>query len=671
MKHVLTAFLMLVASLQVVRGQAPDIDSLTKVLARTNEDTNRVLLLIEIAGNYQFFNSDTAMLLIAEALNLSRKLNFTEGEVRAISRQGEVRRIQGNFPQALEAELTAIKLSTKYNYSEAEAESLTFIAFIYLDLGEYRQALNYLFQAKKIYGKIAGQLSTGIAQNFPSFVLSNIGEAYEKLNMTDSAFYFQNLALRYPIDYGGHALALGRIGTIQTRLQRYNEALSNFRQVLTITDRSKDLLNRSSAQYQIAEIFSLQHNPDSAITYARLAFANAERSSMRTVLLDASSLLTKLYKIKGNLDSAFHYQQTAMNVKDSLFGLDKFRKLQLLTLSEQQRVQQLKEQQTLSKTRIQLVGLLLSVGVFLLIAFIFWRSSSQQKKANQLLNEKNLEIEAQSERVKKALHELKSTQAQLIQSEKMASLGELTAGIAHEIQNPLNFVNNFSDVNKELTDELEREIDNGNYAAAKAIARDIKGNEEKINHHGKRADAIVKSMLQHSRTTSGQKELTDINALADEYLRLAYHGLRAKDKTFNAKFETNFDSSIGKINIIPQEIGRVILNLINNAFYAVSEKAKLQSTLRGYEPQVIVQTKKISRTSDNDCVEIRVIDNGNGIPKNVVEKIFQPFFTTKPTGQGTGLGLSLAYDIVRAHGGEITVETKEGDGSKFIIHLPV
>jgi len=671
MKHVLTAFLMLVASLQVVRGQAPDIDSLTKVLARTNEDTNRVLLLIEIAGNYQFFNSDTAMLLIAEALNLSRKLNFTEGEVRAISRQGEVRRIQGNFPQALEAELTAIKLSTKYNYSEAEAESLTFIAFIYLDLGEYRQALNYLFQAKKIYGKIAGQLSTGIAQNFPSFVLSNIGEAYEKLNMTDSAFYFQNLALRYPIDYGGHALALGRIGTIQTRLQRYNEALSNFRQVLTITDRSKDLLNRSSAQYQIAEIFSLQHNPDSAITYARLAFANAERSSMRTVLLDASSLLTKLYKIKGNLDSAFHYQQTAMNVKDSLFGLDKFRKLQLLTLSEQQRVQQLKEQQTLSKTRIQLVGLLLSVGVFLLIAFIFWRSSSQQKKANQLLNEKNLEIEAQSERVKKALQELKSTQAQLIQSEKMASLGELTAGIAHEIQNPLNFVNNFSDVNKELTDELEREIDNGNYAAAKAIARDIKGNEEKINHHGKRADAIVKSMLQHSRTTSGQKELTDINALADEYLRLAYHGLRAKDKTFNAKFETNFDSSIGKINIIPQEIGRVILNLINNAFYAVSEKAKLQSTLRGYEPQVIVQTKKISRTSDNDCVEIRVIDNGNGIPKNVVEKIFQPFFTTKPTGQGTGLGLSLAYDIAKAHGGEIKVESKERQGSEVIIHLPI
>lgn len=282
----------------------------------------------------------------------------------------------------------------------------------------------------------------------------------------------------------------------------------------------------------------------------------------------------------------------------------------------------------------------------------------------QELELKRKAVEETNEALQKSLEELKAAQQQLIQSEKMASLGELTAGIAHEIQNPLNFVNNFSEVSKELLDEMKTELDLGNTTDAKEIADDVIQNLEKILHHGKRADGIVKGMLQHSRSSSGQKELTDINALCDEYLRLAYHGLRAKDKSFNAKFETDFDSSAGKINVMPQELGRVILNLINNAFYAVNErKAKGEDE---YEPTVSVSTKKIG-----DKVELRVKDNGTGIPQKVVEKIFQPFFTTKPTGQGTGLGLSLSYDIVtKGHGGELKVETKEGDGTTFIILLP-
>ena len=236
------------------------------------------------------------------------------------------------------------------------------------------------------------------------------------------------------------------------------------------------------------------------------------------------------------------------------------------------------------------------------------------------------------------------------------------------LQNPLNFVNNFSDVSNELLEEMKTELEKGNKEDAIAIVEDVKQNLEKILHHGKRADAIVKGMLQHSRTSSGQKEPTDINILADEYLRLAFHGLRAKDKTFNAKFETEFDNSIEKINIIPQDIGRVVLNLINNAFYAVTEKKKhaaAGSASNGYEPTVTVITKK-----ENGKVEIKVKDNGSGIPPKVLEKIFQPFFTTKPTGQGTGLGLSLAYDIVtKGHGGELKVETKEGEGTEFIIQL--
>lgn len=280
------------------------------------------------------------------------------------------------------------------------------------------------------------------------------------------------------------------------------------------------------------------------------------------------------------------------------------------------------------------------------------------------LEQKRKAIEETNAALTKSLEELKAAQAQLIQSEKMASLGELTAGIAHEIQNPLNFVNNFSDVSTELVDEMNEEIDKGNLEDARQIAQDLKQNLEKINHHGKRAGDIVKGMLQHSRSSSGVKELTDINALADEYLRLAYHGLRAKDKTFNAAMKTDYDESIGLIKIIPQDIGRVVLNLITNAFYAVTERKKL--AVEGYEPIVTVSTKKYS-----DRVEVQVKDNGTGIPQKALDKIFQPFFTTKPTGQGTGLGLSLSYDIVKAHGGEIKVTTAENEGTEFIISIPV
>ena len=266
------------------------------------------------------------------------------------------------------------------------------------------------------------------------------------------------------------------------------------------------------------------------------------------------------------------------------------------------------------------------------------------------LEQKRKEIEESHKALEKSLEELKAAQALLIQSEKMASLGELTAGIAHEIQNPLNFVNNFSEVNKELLVEMIEAIEKGDLEEAKAIANDIVDNQEKINHHGKRADGIVKGMLQHSRGSNNQKEPTDINALCDEYVRLAFHGYRAKDKSFNAKFETEFDESIPKLNVVPQDIGRVVLNLINNAFHAVSESGK-------ENPMVWVATKNLG-----DKIEISVKDNGNGIPDAIRDKIFQPFFTTKPTGSGTGLGLSLSYDIVKAHGGEIKVESKEKEG---------
>jgi two-component system NtrC family sensor kinase len=389
---------------------------------------------------------------------------------------------------------------------------------------------------------------------------------------------------------------------------------------------------------------------------------------------ETNSRLAEIYGAMGKKQKAYNHlfkyhkilkEQKGLNTTGSIMDVEM---RSILNKSQEQiglleKEQFIKEQE--NKTQrlwiFSIAGGLISA---ILILLLLYRSNKSKQKANTLLNQQKQEIEQQKNKAENTLTELKATQAQLIQSEKMASLGELTAGIAHEIQNPLNFVNNFSEVSNELIDEMNEELDKGDIDEAKAISLDLKLNLEKINHHGKRADGIVKGMLQHSRSSSVTKELTDINNLADEYLRLAFHGLRAKDKTFNASLNTDFDETIGSINVFPQDIGRVILNLITNAFYAVTEKKK--SCSGNYDPTVTVKTKK----SGNN-VEVQVTDNGNGIPQKALDKIFQPFFTTKPTGQGTGLGLSLSYDIVKAHGGELKVETKEGEGSTFSIIIPV
>ncbi len=284
--------------------------------------------------------------------------------------------------------------------------------------------------------------------------------------------------------------------------------------------------------------------------------------------------------------------------------------------------------------------------------------------ARKELDENNQTLSKTNAALNNTLTELKSTQVQLIQSEKMASLGELTAGIAHEIQNPLNFVNNFSELNSELIDEMKIELNTGNYNEAISLAENIEQNQQKITLHGKRADAIVKGMLQHSRKTTGQKELTNINALVDEYLKLSYHGLRVKDKEFNVKLNTDFDNTIEKINIVPQDIARVLINLYNNAFYSINERLKVEG--KRFKPAVNVSTKRLGNS-----VIVSVSDNGNGIPQTIIDKIFQPFFTTKPAGEGTGLGLSLTYDIItKEHGGTISVESKEGEQTTFTMKLP-
>ncbi|MBD0350450.1 MAG: tetratricopeptide repeat protein [Flavisolibacter sp.] len=662
-----TVLLLIASAFSVVLGQVREnaADSLKRLLVQSRNDTTRVLLLEDLAGNYQFFKSDTAIILSRQAIILAQKARFVKGEIRARIGLGEVLRNRGEFPQALAEEFRALQLSRKTGDAEGEALSLAFVGPVYIDLGEYRQALHYLFQAEKN----SEQLPKGIR----AFRLSNIGTAYEKMNRLDSALYFQQQALDLTLDtslakeqnrlrvLAAQARILTNLGVIENRVGNIRKALDYYSHALQTASLAGDLLNKARSQYQIAEMYRNLNQPDSALWYARQAFEDAQKARQKAALLNASGLLSQLYKDRKNADSALLYEEISAAVRDSLFGPEKFRQLQLLTLSEQQRVQQLREQQA----RLQRTVLLSALGIFLLIALLLWRNIHHRQRAYALLQRQKEETEHQKLKAEETLTELRATQAQLIQREKMASLGELTAGIAHEIQNPLNFVNNFSEVGIEMLNEAKEEVRTDNAQEAMDLIDATKENLQKIVHHGRRADAIVKGMLQHSRVSTGKKEPTDINALVDEYLRLSYHGMRAKDKAFGARLQTAFDDGIRKVAVVPEDIGRVLLNLFNNAFYAVNEKKKqLNGT---FEPLVTVSTKRA-----NGGVQIIVWDNGSGIPQKNVDKIFQPFFTTKPTGEGTGLGLSLSYDIItKGHGGELKVETKEGEFALFIVQLPV
>jgi len=494
------------------------------------------------------------------------------------------------------------------------------------------------------------------------------GEAYMKLNRVDSMGYLSQYIPEDTTDGDSERF----YGQLYTAMHQEEKALPIFVRGFQKKKEMGHEIGTAGNAIELGQIYFIRKDFKPAIYYTTYGFATAEKIHALLEMKNAAGILSDIYGQTGDYRQAYHYSQLYKTLNDSLASEEDRRKLSLALIqneldNQKQRALLLTKENQIKQQQLNTEKLLKNLSIagivaLSLIAIIFFRNYRQKQKANNLL-------EAQKKEIQNTLTELKSTQAQLIQSEKMASLGQLTAGIAHEIQNPLNFVNNFSDVNSELIDEAGQEIDNGNINEVKIILNDLKENEQKINHHGKRADAIVKGMLQHSRVSTGQNESTDINKLADEYLRLSYHGMRAKDKTINATLQTDFDSSIGKINVVPQDIGRVLLNLYNNAFYAVTEKKKM--TGENYQPTVSVVTKHMNSSLGDGGIEVHVKDNGTGIPQKVVDKIFQPFFTTKPTGQGTGLGLSLSYDIIKAHGGEIKVETKEGEGSEFVIQLPV
>jgi two-component system, NtrC family, sensor kinase len=712
----------------IAYNQNNTIDSLNKVLQIQKEDTNKVNILNELASMLiQRSDYSKSLEYANKALTLSETLNYKKGKGMAyknlggshqnfeealkhlnnaliiFEETGEKQEIadcylkigsayfylQQNVPEALKNILIALKLSEQTSQKKNIANCFKLLGILYSNQGEKAEALAQSLNSLKLYKEIKDSIGTAYVYNVIGNIYSTDGKLSEALkNFFDALKTYQQLGERGP-DFG-ISWTQRNIGSIYLKQAEIADAAGNkteadnkFKVVIETFNKIYELeeerkISHVDTYLMLGKCYmnlgrrttGLQGNKyilKSKIFYEKL-LETAKQLGNKILFLNCYYSLTSINVILGNYSEAYRNQSAAILYKDSLYNEQtiqkttqlkmqyEFDKKEAIAKAEQEKkdaeAKRVKNQQYFA-----IAGLGIIVLAIVVIALIQFRNNKQKQKANLLL-------ESQKQKVENTLAELNSTQAQLIQKEKMASLGELTAGIAHEIQNPLNFVNNFSEVNTELIDEMQQEMDKGNLTDAKKISNDIKENEQKINLHGKRADAIVKGMLQHSQTSTGKKERADINKLADEYLRLAYHGLRAKDKNFNATLKTDYDESIGNINIIPQDIGRVILNLINNAFYTLSEKKKLEGDK--YEPTVSISTKKI-----NDKVEIKVADNGNGIPPKVLDKIFQPFFTTKPTGQGTGLGLSLSYDIIKVHGGELKVETKEKEGATFIAILPV
>jgi signal transduction histidine kinase len=655
-----------------------NLDSSKMILSQINDSLTLGNLYNIYGMMYSMQNQfDSSHPLYERAIDIISRQNDKTSLSSMYVNNGIAYQQQSNYAQALTNFQQALNVSEQAKDEEGEA-------YVYVNIAITYTSLNDLKRAEQSYLKAINLGKKLNLKNVLAYSYANLASVYESLNDYDKEYSFsmQASVLGKEIgDKGIEASSLSRAAGALAYKNKFKDAENLNRRAIVVAELSNQPYNIYQVYRGMGFIYKLQNKYKDAIPYFEKAFHSLAASDIYDVEVGKSYMdLSECYEKTGNFKKALATYKIAAKISDSTTARENVKKATELALNYEfdkkqqlQKVEQAKKDADAKRIKNQQYFIIAALGIIVLaviiISSIQFKNSRHKQKAYDLLQKQKRETDQQREKAEATLSELKSTQAQLIHSEKMASLGELTAGIAHEIQNPLNFVNNFSDINKEIIAELYDEIEKGNYNEVKNLAKNIEDNEEKINHHGRRADAIVKSMLQHSRKNTGQKEPTDVNALCDEYVRLSYHGLRAKDKGFNADFKTDFGENIGKINIVRQDIGRVLLNLFNNAFYSVNEKLKAQVLKRNteYKPLVSIQTKKA-----DDKVEITVSDNGIGIPENIIDKIFQPFFTTKPTGEGTGLGLSLSYDIItKEHKGSIKVESKAGKGSTFIIQLPV
>ena len=657
-------FLLLLALLMafgtIARAQSPKLDRLRAQIAQSRPDTNRVMLLCQASDEYWTLRVDSAEAYARRALGLARSLHYRHGEGEALNRLGAALR-ESNLARALELFQQSLHIAQELNDKPLAAQNLRSIGIIYIYLRDKRQGLSYYYRALRLGEELHDEHRVVIE-------LSNIGLAYDLFNELDSAQYFQQRAYDLAQRLGTRTnYILYGLGNVARKRGEIAKARALYHHSYVESLEVGHLRSVNFASVGMATLYQQMGRSDSSNLYARQGCLAAQKNGFLRGVLNASTLLTQNYKALGPADSALKYQSLMMAMKDTLFGQEKVMRLQSVNFRERQREQQAAAAQQTLKARYRTYGLLAGLaGVLLLVLLLGWHSR-QQARANAALATSNEALAQANEALEKSLGELKNAQEQLVQREKMAFLGELTAGIAHELQNPLNFVKNFAEVSTDLVNEINgaQSGTGRNAGLENEILAGLKQNLLEISQHGQRASSIIKGMLEHSRTGTGQREATDINLLAQENLQLAYHGIRTKEKNFTVALHTHLDPNLAPVPVVSQDVGRVLLNLCTNALYAVQQRQK-QTADGSFQPEVSVTTRTGPGT-----VEIRIRDNGTGIPAAVKARIFEPFFTTKPVGEGTGLGLSLSHDIVTTgHGGTLEVESQEGVGTEFIIRLP-
>jgi signal transduction histidine kinase len=667
------------------------LDKLKQSLKSTN-DTLRYLQLDSITTIYMEVSPDSCFYYAARSTELARKLGYKLNEAISTGKMAYAQMNIGNYPRSLQLFLAAREIAEdpnnvdSYLPDEYRQRLYTFEAIKGKGFANSAQNflnfyLSILYENTSQYEKelLLLNQTLNLEENNDTYALSNIyyviGRVYLFKKMPDSAISYEQKALDLLTDHSkfdasGVYLNLGKAWLAKNDIKKaYNYLHTARERSIAVRYRRGEI----AAELLLSEIMLRQGNLDSASYYSGHALETAKILNVPDLLLRTYTGLADLYKTKKQFDSVSKYQDLFIKLKDSVFNSKQLQQVQNIETEEKQRLQDLETAKKDYSTRNRTFGLITGLIVTLLAAGLLWRNNIDRQKAYSLLKKQKLETESQKVRVEETLDELRVTQAQLVQREKMASLGELTAGIAHEIQNPLNFVKNFSEVNTELGSELNDAIEKGDLVQARKLSRDISQNLGKIIHHGQRADGIVKGMMLYSLAREGKWELINLHHLIQECLRISYMGFQSGHEGFQANIETIFDEKLPAITVIPIDMSRVLSNVFNNAFYSLNEKSKKEEG-KNFEPYLRVSTTFIdtNHLSGANMAEIRAHDNGMGIAEKLIGKIFQPFFTSKPTGQGTGLGLSLSYDIItREHQGTIEVKSQEGEYAEFIIRLPV
>jgi signal transduction histidine kinase len=695
MKKFFFFFLIFISLTRQGHAQNDRLDPLKKELEKTSNDTLRYIQLDSLTTIYSEISPDSSYYYSARSVGLARSLGYKLPEAASLGRMGYAQLNMGNYPQALELFLEAMDIAADPNNKEStfpeqfrekvigfekinpdvydkSVQSLLhfYFAILYENLGQFDKELWHLHLAENA----SKQANDSLKLTDIYYVL---GRVYLSRQMPDSTIFYElksmDISTSRGLDPREYYLNIGKAYMAKKNINQADVYLQNAK----LWSEGHYPRGVIAADLLLVEIALNQGRIDSASYYANHALGASQKLNVPDLLLRTYASLAAVYNTRKQFDSASKYQALFIKLKDSIFNSKQLQQFQAIEADQLRRQQEAENQKKDYETRNRTYGLIIGITITLIVAMLLWRNNVLQQKAFGLLKKQKQETEFQKTRVEETLEELKATQAQLVQREKMASLGELTAGVAHEIQNPLNFVKNFSEVNTELATELNDALDKGNVDQARRISQDIVQNLGKIVHHGQRADGIVKGMMLYSLAREGKKESVDLENLINEYLRITYIGFQSSHEGFHANIQTNFDSNFKSIDVIPQDMTRVLSNLFNNAFYSLHEKWKKVNNKEPFEPELTVSTSVIGTTHGGNgqgsrMGEIRVHDNGAGIPEKSISKIFQPFFTLKPSGQGTGLGLSISYDIItREHAGTIEAFSLEGEYAEFVIRIPV